>query len=103
VTWYDSGFAEASPLISLARARYRAHGAFDAIWRQHPGDKRRVRNLCYRWLAHQLSIHEDLAHMKLMDEAACNKVVEICRGARLADVLEWWAARRVESNSNKEN
>jgi ssDNA-binding Zn-finger/Zn-ribbon topoisomerase 1 len=74
-----------------AKTRYhriRAHEAFDAIWKSYKGAIPRpmVRRLAYDWLAKKLDVAE--AHIGGMNEWACEKVVEACRGVTIEGLLK---------------
>lgn len=63
-----------APGSALAKARVKAHRAFDPIWQSGAMS----RSDAYRWLAAQLGIPFNDCHMVKMDEATCGRVVEVC-------------------------
>lgn len=63
----------APPGSALARARMRAHAAFDPIWREGY----MTRSLAYTWLARKLRISKVNCHMIKFDIAMCERVVEV--------------------------
>lgn len=65
------------PLGTLADAptrhwRHLAHQALDPLWQG--GEQ--SRSAVYRWLAQELGIPEDLAHIGLMGPEACRRLIE---------------------------
>jgi len=67
---------------TLRRARQRAHGAFDPIWKS--GGMKRTK--AYVWLASQLGIEVERCHIAMFSEATCDRVVEICMARELKGV-----------------
>lgn len=66
--------SSAEPGSDLARARCRAHAAFDPIWKS--GEM--SRSAAYRWLAQQLGIPEAQCHMIQFDIETCDRVTDLC-------------------------
>lgn len=66
------------------KARIRAHDAFDALWKPLG---RKYRSVAYAWLADELGMDADDAHMAEMDAATCARVVEVCEAAGPEDVV----------------
>lgn len=67
------------PLGRLANARLRelkksAHKAFDPLWKRGA----MKRDQAYIWLAQQMAIPFDQAHIGLFDIAECQKAIKIC-------------------------
>lgn len=58
----------------LSAARCRAHNVFDPIWQS--GEM--TRSEAYRWLAERMGLSRSKCHMERMDEAQCDRVVDIC-------------------------
>jgi ssDNA-binding Zn-finger/Zn-ribbon topoisomerase 1 len=52
-------------------ARIRAHAAFDRLW----ANGRMPRKRAYAWLAEQLGLSRDAAHIGQFDEAQCDQVI----------------------------
>lgn len=84
------------------RARMAAHAAFDPLWERwreaYPGYVRApsqvrgaARGRAYAWLAAQLGIDRADCHIGHMDEAQCERVVEIIRRERPtpASIRSW--------------
>jgi hypothetical protein len=62
---------------ALRSARWRAHAAFDRLWkREHGGTMRRAE--AYAWLAGQLGVEVEACHIGQFDEAWCERVVAAC-------------------------
>lgn len=74
----------------LRQAKMAAHAAFDPLWRRKMRkegiSQSKARRLAYRWLADQLGIDRNSAHIGAFDVDLCRRVVEICapygRGGR---------------------
>lgn len=66
----------------LRRARQRAHGAFDPIWKS--GAMKRTK--AYAWLAKQLGIDVERCHIAMFNETTCDRVVAICMERELKGV-----------------
>jgi hypothetical protein len=73
-----------TPLGRLANAELRAakqvaHTAFDPLWR--PGRSRRheSRRQAYAWLAKELGIPRDEAHIGMFDVDLCRRTVKACK------------------------
>lgn len=69
------------PLGRLANAELRhwkqgAHAAFDRIWRNNRGLTRRG---AYRWLAEQMGLPEDKAHIGMFNVEQCKQVIALCK------------------------
>ena len=67
------------PLGRLANSKLRywkrqAHKAFDPIWQS--GDKKRSQ--AYRWMAREMKLDRDEAHIGLFDIDQCKQVIDIC-------------------------
>lgn len=60
---------------SLRKMRYKAHQAFDRIWRE--GFKS-SRFKAYSWLSLRLGIPRHLVHMAYFNEEECERTIEIC-------------------------
>jgi hypothetical protein len=78
--WVGCHPGTAKPLGRLAnaelrRAKQHAHEAFDPIWK----DGFLSRSEAYEWLAMKLGIPSAECHVGMMDVAACQRVVEVCR------------------------
>ena len=58
----------------LRRAKQRAHAAFDPIWQ----GRAMGRKDAYAWLAKQMHLKADEAHIGEFDVAQCGRVVEAC-------------------------
>ena len=58
----------------LRRAKQRAHAAFDPIWQSRTMGRKQA----YAWLAKQLCLTADEAHIGEFDVAQCGRVVEVC-------------------------
>lgn len=58
----------------LRKAKQHAHAVFDPIWREHGTSRRDA----YRWLAKQLGIPFEQAHIGEFDVATCRRVVKLC-------------------------
>lgn len=74
----------AIPGSPLAKARTRAHQAFDPLWQSG----RMTRKKAYKWLARQLGMAPSDCHMILFDEEECEEVIRICRLRTLKDTPE---------------
>ena len=59
----------------LRTLRKRAHAAFDPLWKSG-GMKR---GEAYKWLSKEIGVSQ--AHIGEMDEALCEKTLEVCRSA----------------------
>lgn len=75
-THQDSG----KPLGTLANAslraiRYRAHLAFDRLWKQSK-NKRKVRTATYKALAKHLRIAQNNCHIAKLNEEQCQQVID---------------------------
>lgn len=68
---------------ALRQAKQRAHAAFDPLWQKRQRisgiSQSKARGRGYKWLAKELGISPKACHIGMMDEATCNRVVEICR------------------------
>ena len=67
----------------LRKWRIKAHDSIDFLWKKKMVLKSnltasRARKLAYKWLADQLGIHHQLAHIGFFDQYLCEKVVELC-------------------------
>ena len=58
----------------LRRAKQRAHAAFDPIWQGRIMGRKQA----YAWLAKQLGLAADEAHIGEFDVARCGRVIEVC-------------------------
>lgn len=58
----------------LRRAKQAAHAAFDPIWQSRTMGRKQA----YAWLAKQLRLKADEAHIGEFDVAQCGRVVEVC-------------------------
>lgn len=72
-----------TPLGRLANAELRkaksaAHKAFDPLWK----DRQMTRSEAYQWLANELGLTKEEAHIGWFDEAMCAKVIEVSRQRR---------------------
>ena len=95
--------------------RDKAHKAFDPLWLEFAAipayqipransKKKRARALsrnqatarrrAYRWLAEQLRMSLDEAHIGMFDEATCRRVVAVCRDVTVWDIHEWAKRKR---------
>lgn len=67
----------------LRRAKIAAHAAFDPLWKAKMVaanvPKRYARGLAYAWLAEQLNLPVQEAHIGSFDVILCQRVVEVCR------------------------
>jgi len=94
---------------SVKRARSRAHEAFDPLWKKAPllygtvnsqAEYDRLlkiaRGRAYAWLAETLGKTPEECHMRFMDVADCDRVVEACEGMTAKKVREWSKARLYE-------
>lgn len=65
---------------NLNKLKHEAHKHFDRIWRSE-GDDRRTRNWrrtrAYELLAKVMNLPRCRAHMKMMNEEQCRRVIEI--------------------------
>lgn len=60
---------------ALRRLRWKAHAAFDPLWKSPNG---MARANAYRWLAQKMGVPEKgQVHIGYMDEEGCRKVLEI--------------------------
>ncbi|MFK3857834.1 zinc-finger-containing protein [Agrobacterium pusense] len=76
--WHAFRFGEvernpSAPGTDLARARSKAHRAFDTIW------KLRImsRTAAYLWLAEKMGLPAHNCHMGMFNAAQCERVVEV--------------------------
>lgn len=81
--WVGCHPGESTPLGSLAngplrRARGRAHGAFDELWK----GRHMARGEAYAALSEALGIEPQKTHIGHFDEATCDRVVEAVKGIR---------------------
>lgn len=72
-----------SPLGRLAnkelrKAKSDAHAAFDPLWREGPIS----RHQAYKFLAQEMGIPKDKAHIGLFDVSQCKRVVQIAARAK---------------------
>lgn len=58
----------------LARARMKAHKAFDRLWQ----DGSMSRSQAYKWLARSMGISRERCHMIMFTEGDCAEVVRLC-------------------------
>jgi len=69
-------------------ARRHAHEHFDKLWQARGGKGSkaalRARENAYRWLAEQLGVPRERAHIGLMDRHTCERVVALCKEALAA-------------------
>ena len=70
-----------SPLGRLANAELRraksdAHAAFDPLWR----NGNMSRHKAYKFLAREMGVPADKAHIGMFDVAQCKRVVQIAKG-----------------------
>lgn len=77
---YGVGYGDGTrPLGRLANAELRiakktAHGVFDQIWKSG----RMTRSAAYKWLAGELGIPCNEAHIGEFDVPMCNRVMDVC-------------------------
>lgn len=74
----------AEPGSPLAKARMRAHDAFDALWKGGTMS----RSEAYRWLAGELGVRNEDCHMVLFDEATCERVRALSEARFFAELLD---------------
>lgn len=55
--------------------RKRANAAFDPIWRTG----RMTRREAYMWLAHELGLSAEQAHIAMSDAAQCIQIIDVCK------------------------
>ena len=60
--------------------RVQAHRAFDSLWKQR-GMKRRN---AYRWLAKEMGLPMNAAHIGGFEMDQCQKVIDLCRNKKEA-------------------
>ncbi len=65
----------------LRRAKRLAHAAFDPLWKENYMG----RSSAYKWLAEQLAIPADQAHIGMFDVSQCEEVVRVCEAYYLGD------------------
>lgn len=65
----------------LRSARWRAHDAFDRLWKRERGGTM-TRAEAYAWLARELSVEVEACHVGQFDVARCERVVAVCTVAR---------------------
>jgi hypothetical protein len=82
--WDALSAEERERIQRLRAARCRAHNAFDPIWQS--GEMKRSE--AYVWLGKQLGVRTYKAHIKRMDEAMCDRVIEICTRRAFADLVK---------------
>lgn len=64
----------AEPGSPLAKARMKAHGAFDRFWKSGKMTRRQA----YKWLARSMGIPKERCHMQMFSEGDCQEVVRLC-------------------------
>lgn len=74
---------KAEPGSALAKARMRAHDAFDALWKLDLMS----RSQAYLWLAEELGVRSEDCHMVLFDEATCELVRALSDDRFFAELL----------------
>lgn len=66
----------------LRRAKIDAHAAFDPLWqakmRRDNVSKGKARGKGYAWLARQLGLPPQDAHIGMFDVAMCRRVIDVC-------------------------
>lgn len=94
---------------SLREAKQRAHSALDPLWRDAPKHynlprppyrraavkriQQSMRRRVYRWLAYQLGLEENEAHIGWFDEDTCDRVILMCQVTSTQEIREWAKAR----------
>jgi len=64
----------------LRSLRKEAHDLFDVGWK----NSHITRSKAYAWLAEQLGLRKEEAHIGLFDPATCRKVIALCRSLKVA-------------------
>lgn len=65
--------------VAVKTLRVQAHNAFDPVWKYGPFPDR---SAAYRWLAEELGLTKDQAHIGALDAAQCTRVIELCERLR---------------------
>lgn len=60
----------------LRLKRKETHEVFDHFWKSRGW----TRSAAYRWLAKQLGVPEEKAHIAMMEMDECEQVIRLCRG-----------------------
>lgn len=81
--WVGVHKATNEPLGRLADAELRlwkrqAHRAFDPLWR---GKEKRTRRWAYEWLAGEMGLPLERAHIGMFDVEQCKQAIKICKEA----------------------
>lgn len=75
----------------LRQGKMDAHRKFDKIWktkiRVENCTKKRARDFAYRWLSQQMGLAFGQCHIGWMVIEECQRVIEICDGASIDEVL----------------
>jgi hypothetical protein len=64
----------ALPGSPLAKARMKAHNAFDRFWLSGKMSRKQA----YKWLARAMGIPRERCHMVMFSEGDCEEVVRLC-------------------------
>lgn len=71
----------------LRQWKQKAHAAFDPLWKRKMVrdrcSKSHARKAGYRWLAQQLGIPPDRAHIGEMDVEECRRTVQVCEAIKM--------------------
>lgn len=66
----------------LRKFKILAHDSFDGLWKRAIKEGRNhgeARKAAYKWLSGVLGIDESVAHIGMMDEGMCERVIEVCK------------------------
>lgn len=67
----------------LRSLRTVVHDKFDKLWT----DKKLARILAYRWMAQELGVSQDQAHIGLMDQNQCDKILRALKSFGDTDLV----------------
>jgi hypothetical protein len=100
---------------SVLIARAQAHDAFDPLWRdaihlpcheavmrgRGPAARKArcriansARRRAYAWLAEQMGLDRDEAHIRFFNQWQCQRVIDLCHSMTAAALRDWAIARR---------